>query len=520
MLLTACSGSDSSRSSDDIASPTVTAAVVDPTAAPPVATDPSTTVPAVTTTAAPTTTTEPRPTPAAVKVTGPISGGKGMANTSLQDLAGAGFVEEEYFFEGDATAYANGGELSQDGVWTITPDTTEAFRSRIIVRRPAAAADFSGTVVVEWLNVSAGNDGDPDWGYNHREILREGHAWVGVSAQAVGVSGGQSVLSSVPASGGLVATDPERYGTLIHPGDRYSFDMFSQAAAALINPDGPDPLGGLQPSQVVAMGESQSAFFMTSYINGVHPLVQLFDGFLVHSRGNFAPSFDTGTSDRSGDVAYKIRTDLDDPVMIFTTETDLTILGYSKARQDDTESVRSWEVAGTAHADAFLLQEVYGLGENADPAALLNCTAPLNSGPQHEVLQAAFHHLIAWISDGSLPPTSPRLDLVDGDPVAIKRDDRGNAIGGIRTPLVDVPIATLSGDPVEGSGGGFCFLFGSTRPFDAATLAGLYPTRDAYATAFARSRDEAVAAGYMLAADVDAMTERALNTFDRYTSPG
>jgi hypothetical protein len=439
-----------------------------------------------------------------------------MANKSLQDLGAAGYVEEEFFIEGDATGYASDGELTEDGMWAIKPDTTAPFRTRIIVRRPADAPDFSGTVVVEWLNVSAGNDGDPDWGYNHREILREGHAWVGVSAQAVGVSGGQSVLSSVPVSGGLVAADPERYGTLLHPGDRYAFDIFSHAGAALINPDGPDPLGDLEPTQIIAMGESQSAFFMTSYINGVHPLVQLFDGFFVHSRGNFAPSFETGTSDRSAGVAYKIRTDLDDPVMIFSTETDLTVLGYSKARQDDSDSVRGWEVAGTAHADAFLLQEVYGLGVDSDPAALLNCTAPLNSGPQHEVLQAAFHHLVIWIADGTLPPTSPRLELTNGSPVAIARDERGNAVGGIRTPLVDAPIATLSGDPAAESGGGFCFLFGSTTPFDAATIASLYPTREAYATAFTAALDEAVAGGFVLDADVARMTERALATYDRY----
>ena len=57
----------------------------------------------------------------------------------------------------------------------------------MIVRRPQDPARFSGTVVVEWLNVTIGRDGDPSWGYAAEEIIREGHAWVGVSAQQTGV---------------------------------------------------------------------------------------------------------------------------------------------------------------------------------------------------------------------------------------------------------------------------------------------------------------------------------------------
>ncbi len=443
-----------------------------------------------------------------------------MANAALQDLAGAGYTEQEYFISGDATAYTTNGARSVDGKWTISGDGTAPFKTRIIVRRPANAADFSGTVVVEWLNVSAGADGDPDWGYLHRELLRRGHAWVGVSAQAVGVSGGKPLLDTPAATGGLVAADPERYGALIHPGDRYSWDIFTHGGAALLNPDGPKPLGDLVPERVIAVGESQSAFFLTSYINGVHPLARVFDGFLVHSRGNGAPSFDVGAFDPGATTAYTIRDDLDVPVMIFSTETDLTVLGYAAARQDDTDLIRGWEVAGAAHADAFLLEEVYGISPDADLAGVLNCPAPLNSGPQHEVLQAAFHHLVAWVADGTLPPTSPRIELSSTEPPVIARDDTGNALGGIRTPLVDVPVAALSGDPAAEAGQGFCFLFGSTTPFPKATLAGLYPTRDAYSKAFAVARDRVVKEGFVLGDDVDEMTERALKTFDKLTGKG
>ena len=66
------------------------------------------------------------------------------------------------------------------------------------MRRPEDAARFNGTVVVEWMNVSAGESA-PDWDYLNPELMREGYAWVGVSAQALGVDGGSSILGSVKA---------------------------------------------------------------------------------------------------------------------------------------------------------------------------------------------------------------------------------------------------------------------------------------------------------------------------------
>jgi hypothetical protein len=457
-----------------------------------------------------TTTTLPSSAPETVTVTGPITGGVALANAALQDLDSFGYEEAEYFIEGDATSYTDVGTRSADGQWTVEESGSSPFKTRIIVRRPTDPADFSGVVLVEWMNVTAGRDGDPDWGYLHDEIMREGHAWVGVSTQAVGVMGGDPLLGGVALEGGLVGSDPQRYGTLSHPGDVYAFDIFTHAAVAVRDPDGPAPLGDLEPTHVLAVGESQSAFYLTSYVNGIHPITYVFDGFLIHSRGGGAPLFDDpGLRGEELGGSVTIRTDLAEPVLMFETETDLTTLSYYPARQDDTDAVRLWEVAGTAHADSYLIEKVYNVGANVDVAGILNCPQPLNAGPQHEVVQAALHHLVAWVRDGTLPPEAPRLEVtVEGDAPVIQRDEYGNALGGIRTPLVDVPAATLSGDPVEG-GGSFCFLFGSTTPLDPATLAELYPSHVDYVAAFTESAEAAVDAGFLLRPDAEAMIAEA-----------
>ena len=126
----------------------------------------------------------------------------------------------------------------------------------------------------------------------------------------------------------------------------------------------------------------------------------------------------------------------------------------------------------------------------------LGCDTPINTGPQYAVLSAAFVQLDRWVRTGKPAPRAPRFTIVDGK---IARDDHGNALGGIRTPLVDAPVSALSGSGQTGAS--FCRLFGTTRPFDAATLSTLYPTHDAYVTAFEKSANRAVRAGFLLAAD-------------------
>ena len=141
-------------------------------------------------------------------------------------------------------------------------------------------------------------------------------------------------------------------------------------------------------------------------------------------------------------------------------------------------------MAGTAHADAYTAgigfndtgggrAEALLLDVGAIDGGPLECGHPINAGPAYAVLQAALRHLVDWSAGGPAPASAPRLELVTNDPVVFARDVHGNAVGGIRTPFVDVPIATLRGDGNEGQD--FCRLFGSTAPLGATVIAGLYP---------------------------------------------
>jgi hypothetical protein len=87
------------------------------------------------------------------------------------------------------------------------------------------------------------------------------------------------------------------------------------------------------------------------------------------------------------------------------------------------------------------------------------------------------------------------------------RDSLGNAVGGVRSPSLDVPVATLTG--LVNSGGSFCRLFGTTTPFDGPTLTRLYPTHDQYVQAFDRAALRAQLNGWMLPTEAKHFTDAA-----------
>ena len=418
-----------------------------------------------------------------------------------------GYLQEELVAAGTATAYTVVGELTEDGEWTLDSGAEADYRTRIVVRRPEAAEAFSGTVVVEWLNVSGGLDADPEWTSLREEVVREGHAWVGVSAQQIGVEGGPvrvavDVAGSEAAGKGLKAIDPARYGDLVHPGDAFANDIFTQVGRAV---RAGDALGDLLPQTVLAAGESQSAFALVTYVNGVHPLVEVFDGYFLHSRG--AAGFPVlAPGDGSADIAASlaggvatIRTDLGVPVFNVQAENDVVgIFSSFRARQPDSDGFRLWEVAGTAHADRHLLGPV---------ANAIDCGAPINDGPLHLVVKAAFHHLVEWVVSGTPPPPSQVLEVEGG---ALVRDADGIAVGGVRTPPVDVPVQVLSG--VAGPNPDvICLLSGSTNPMTTSRLAELYSSPRHYEEEYLRAVDAAVEAGVVLEADRAAM--------ERYARP-
>jgi hypothetical protein len=433
------------------------------------------------------------------------------------DLAPFGLTTEEFFISGTATSYKLAEAATPDGKWNAVPADTAPYVTRMVVVRPSDPKKFNGTVVVEWLNVSAGQDSSPGWSMSHREFLRSGYTYVGVSAQKVGIDG-VATPSGIAVGTALKKQNPERYGTLSHPGDSFSFDLYSQAGKLVRTSAGSKVLGPLVAKRVLAAGESQSAAFLTTYINAVDPLAKVYDGFLVHSRFGGAASLQSATmaGAPSQPTAIKFRSDLRVPVMVVETETDVLngrMPGYQSARQSDHDRLRVWELPGAAHADNYLFV-VGAIDSGTIPIEKLaaawapmsdimgaKLSKPINNAPQHHyVVQNALVSLDRWVGGSKAPPKAEPMKIKEGAPAAYVLDANGLTEGGVRTPWVDVPISRLSGS--GNSGSPLAFLAGACEPFDTATLDRLYPGgKKEYLKKFTTSLDSAIKAGFILPAD-------------------
>lgn len=421
----------------------------------------------------------------------PLTGGNGCSVLSAApapDLAAAGYSDAEF---------AVGGSVP--GITADGPVDAAEFTTRIIVRRPVDGAAFNGTLVVEWLNVSSGNDAAPEYSYVAAELVRSGYAWVGVSAQYVGVEGGAgSVGLAEDGPQSLAAKDPERYGALHHPGDAYCYDIFRLIGAELRGVEGSShPLAGLDVTHVLAVGESQSAMALTTYVTAVDE-DDVFDGYLIHSRAAARLPFGTdGAGIDVGETFAGATVTVPDgfgkPVFTVQTETDmLTNFQFHLARQPDSARRRTWELAGTAHADLFQVGpfEEY-----------LGCPEPVNRGQQRFALRAALAHLREWVRVGTEPPIAPVLELTgETDDPVFATDEVGNVRGGVRTPCVEAPTQVLTG-VVKNPVSRIHLLFGATSEIKPAVLLERYGSVADYLAQYEAAVDKTIAEGFALEGD-------------------
>ncbi len=391
-----------------------------------------------------------------MSITGPVTGGEhGWAfGGPTVDFGAIGYVAEEFFLEGTAARYREkrGTTLERDGKWDVEPSESMPFKTRLVVYRPTDPARFNGTVIVSWNNVSAGHD---LFGGDSREILEGGYAFVGVTPQRVGVHG------IAPMNLGLVDWDKERYGSLSIPSDDYSFDIFTQAARA-VAPDRPrdevDPMGGLDVRHLVALGASQSAARLGTYVNAIHPLSRAFDGYLLQiyfgagsplEVGDYVLNLNDPQLASGGNSRMRlrgtnlIRDDLDAPVMIVNSE--LEAIACYAVRQPDTDRFSWWESAGTCHVSEQG-QRARSPKYERDFGAPMQVAAGINRIPMVPLFDAGIRHMHEWVNGGPPPPSQPKIDFA-GTPPEVVRDTDGIARGGIRLPQVEAPIATNSAIP-------------------------------------------------------------------------
>lgn len=415
-------------------------------------------------------------------VSGPVTGG--LSGSPFMGLLQVppGYVQEEWLFSGTAKAYncstvtavpTAPTQPPRDCPDGIDPPPAAPFTSRMVVVRPQQARRFDGTVVANWFNVSFAHD-ITTWYSLGQQVVREGMAYVDISAQ-------------VAADATLKAYDPIRYAEVVHPGDAYSYDIYSQGIQALRSlPAG--PLGTLKAKRVLAMGASQSGFTLNQYLKLVQPVIRpVLDGFLV--------AVANGT-----DPGRKV------PVLRVLSENEQRGLA---SPSPDSRYYRQWEVAGAAHGnkdsfDYIGAQEERDLGVavlpplagDNGPFGLTTCQ--INRFPSQWAYSAALHALKTWVITGRPAPPAPRVRAKDG---VLVRDNAGNVVGGLRLPPVEAPVATYN------RGGDCVSLDGRTEAMTTDELRQRYGSKAAYVEKARAAAQRAVRAGWLLPADLASAQE-------------
>ncbi|WNV75613.1 alpha/beta hydrolase domain-containing protein [Geodermatophilus sp. DSM 44513] len=427
-----------------------------------------------------------------------------------QDLAASGYLEEEFLASGTSNVYS----WPADAPAVVrTPDAP--YTTRVLVRRPADGADFSGNVVVEMLNPSNLFDLNIGWAMAHRQILENGDAWVGITAKPVAVEA-------------LRTFDPQRYGPLSFanplpvedpancstvdadadpatpptplPADTTQatengliWDVYTQVGNWLRGDGATNPLtyGGSRTrvEHAYGFGYSQTGGYLVNYAKAVHPLVvaeqgrPTYDGYLIGvAGGGFAGAYPMNQCEAAPPVDDPRRDlyGIGVPVIQLMSQSDY-LRGIGSRRPDSDvapDQFRHYEMAGAGHATPDELdfsaaaEDIVQAGRTVPPAACDQ--GPRSRFPSSIFFDAALRNLDVWVRDGVAPPRADPIVVRYGEPVL---DRFGNVQGGLRSPYLDVPRSTWYG---TATGASFCYIAGYEVPFDEATLAELYPSPQDY----------------------------------------
>ncbi len=427
----------------------------------------------------------------------------------------ADYKELELFVSGDANVY------SWDGEDPVIRTAGAPYETRIVVRTPSDASQFSGTVWVEPLNPTLAIDLDRMWQLHYDQIINDGDAWVGITSKPITIQA-------------LKRFDPDRYASLAMdnplppeeqtcgtiPGeDGYNenssklyengliWDIMSQVGALMRSDSPTNPLPS-PADTVFGEGWSQTGGFAARYLNTFGDISKfhgdpIYDGWLLG--GPTGPSR-INQCDSGGPSVIRSTTV---PVIMLRTESDFFSFNY---RRDDSSAdddrFRLYEMAGTSH-DSASIYENFVPDADASAAGITPVTTAVcgfegtqtaNDLPYEYFFNAAAVNLKKW-TQGIEPPHAGRF-VYDG--LNIARDNFGNAIGGLRSPYVDIPTATYGLPP-----GRACPYIGTKTPFDEDLLESLYPSRNKYLTHVAAQADRMVRDGFLLQADADKITQEA-----------
>ncbi len=413
-----------------------------------------------------------------------------------EDLKRVGYVEEEFLISGTANVY----DWPKLGPATVRI-ANAPYTTRVLVRRPADRAKFSGNVAVEMLNPSNRFDLNIGWAISHKEFIRKGDAWVGITSKPIAVAALKTFnpdrYKDLNWSNPAPLDDPRNCSQVAGDSERTTenglvWDINTQTGAWLRTREKSNPLlygvSERDPHPVAHLygwGFSQVGGFLVTYANAIDPLdvkeygKPMYDGYLIGTPVLGTPINQCSPPIPADDPRRQVH-NTGVPVIRIMTQSDYLLAIAARQPDSDTpaERFRNYEIAGAGHATPDELNysaapgDILKAGRTVPP---MNCKeGPRSRFPSSLAFNAAWRNLLAWVQKGTPPPHAEPIRVENGKPVL---DEFGNVTGGVRSPFVDVPTAVWSG---SSSGESFCFIAGHEKPFDHARLTQLYGDHKSY----------------------------------------
>jgi hypothetical protein len=344
-------------------------------------------------------------------------------------------------------------------------------------------------------------------------------SWIGVTQDVFGLRA-------------LKGFHPERYAQLEIPEPGLGFDIVAQVAAWLRGPTSPLP----NLSHLYMTGASFTGTFQRVFIgDGFHARTRkpdggpAVDGYLIQISsgafmvGGYTPLSEGTKPPPAGDRRRTIQP-LDVPVIEMLSEGEAET--NLAARRPDSDAAndryRLYEVPGAAHMTA----------NEAGPMALPVVEQP-SDFPMDMLVGGALLNMRRWVTQNIAPPRAPRLQILTDrgegpcglrdEARPLRRDEHGNAVGGLRSPWVDVPIATYyphstprsndapARDPsarIRLDPADVADLMGRMTPFPPDKLRALYGTPERYQEKFEGALQRLVRERWIAEADAERARRR------------
>jgi len=426
-----------------------------------------------------------------------------------------GYVEEEYFLSGKANIYD-----SDENDQPVVIKEGICYKNRILLRKPADSKKFSGRVYIDILNATQNYDIEDLWHRMYLWCMEHGHGYIGITSKPVNVMSlkyfDYERYKSLDWSNGDLVPQPAilRYASIPGTEEGLIWDMLGQLCSLVRYGGRNNSFDGAKVDYIYLTGQSQSGAYLNTFIHYFDQYAKdekersLFDGYFnivgalvqrrIRQEDEIGPLRLVGRHIRPTSVPFiSISSEGDLSLFNLFFEGDLLKLKIEN-KNEPHDKCRYYEIAGAPHTDIVcpVLSDIEEIRKTRQPLPNLDekLLNTLNDFPTEYYICGLLEKLHIWASKKIAPPeVEPLLRGENG----LVRDEHGNACGGLRSPFLDVPIASyIASNPDDPEG-----ISGKMIYFSKEKFYHLYHTKENYIDKFAAYVDRQVLEGWISPTD-------------------